>query len=142
MLKQRRILGSACNPIEIRLLNLPLLFEAVAQDLVRFVRDPDANSSDIAVQECVVEVKKRLIAVSVEAQHARLLVLEMVHLVPEADGHVASARAALVRIDIQVFEGPAGGLFGGGTRRPHDDDEREGAGDPGVPRGPHSWPLR
>ena len=123
MLKQRRILCRARNSIEISLLNLPLLFEAVAQDPVGLVRDRDANSPDIAVQECVVEVKKSFIAVSVEAQHARLLVLVMVDLVPEADGHVTPARAALVRIDIQIFEGLAGGLFGGGTRRLRDDDE-------------------
>ena len=128
MLKQRRILGSACNPIEIRLLNLPLLFEAVAQDLVRFVRDPDANASDVAVLECAVQMNEGLVAVSVEPQHTRCFVLVVIDLVAEADSDVASARAALVRIDIQVFEGPAGGLFGDGTRRPHDDDEREGDG--------------
>src|SRR5271165_6060990 len=62
----------------------------------------------------------------------------MVDLVPEADGHVAAARAALVRIDIQVFEGSRGGLFGDDSRRRRDDEEREGDGDSVVPRGPHS----
>src|SRR5262249_47560001 len=80
------------------------LREPLPQVQVRRVRDRDPAHVDRAIPEQAVGVAEMIRVVALEADQARALVLEVVGLAPEADGGVSAARAALVRLDVEVID--------------------------------------
>ena len=94
--------------------------ESLPELRVSGVRDGDAAQVHGAVLEHAVGVPEVLRAVAPEAQHTRGLVLEVVGLVPETKRSVPAARAALVRLDVEVVDEPRRG-----RERPAGDGECE-----------------
>src|SRR6185436_4140106 len=77
----------------------------VTQEPVGLLAHRDALERERAVVEDRVAMQEAAEVVAPQSERARRAVLEVKHLVAEADGRVTAAGAALVGIDVQVVDG-------------------------------------